>query len=90
MVLDLKVRKCYYLTMSEDQLISKLTSKSQTVVPRAVRRKLGLKPGDRIRYHVRGEQVMIERVALSSASDDPFIAFGEWASEADDDAFNNL
>jgi len=76
--------------MQDDQLISKLTSKSQTVVPQAVRRQLGLKPGDRIRYRVRGRRAMIEKVSLSNPKDDPFLAFDEWASEADDKAFRDL
>jgi antitoxin PrlF len=76
--------------MSETQLISKLTSKSQTVVPRAVRRQLGLKPGDHIRYRVKGRKAVIERVAKGTPLDDPFIAFDEWASDQDDSAFQNL
>jgi antitoxin PrlF len=77
--------------MTDDQLISKLTSKSQTVVPQAVRKQLGLKPGDRIRYRVKGKRALIEKVNLSSTSkDDPFIAFDEWASEADDRAYRDL
>jgi antitoxin PrlF len=77
--------------MSDNQMTSKLTSKSQTVVPRAIRRKLGLRPGDRIRYRMRGRQVMIEKVIMSDSNkDDPFIAFDEWASEADDKAYADL
>ena len=76
--------------MAEEELISKLTSKSQTVVPHAIRRKLGLKPGDRIRYRMRGKRVIIEKAVLSGPKDDPFIAFDEWASEADEKAYSNL
>jgi len=76
--------------MLDHQLISKLTSKSQAVVPSAVRKQLGLRPGDRIRYRMQGKQVMIEKVTLSGPKDDPFIAFDEWASAADDKAFSEL
>jgi antitoxin PrlF len=75
--------------MSDDTLTSKLTSKSQAVIPRAVRRQLGLRPGDRIRYRMRGKQVFIEK-AKSGPQDDPFVAFDEWASAADDKAYADL
>lgn len=76
--------------MLDHQLIAKLTSKSQAVIPSAVRKQLGLRPGDRIRYRMQGKQVMIEKVTLSGPKDDPFIAFDEWASVADDQAFAEL
>lgn len=70
--------------------VSKLTSKSQTVIPKAVREKLGLKPGDLVRYVFEGKRVVIERAPTSSIEDDPFATFTEWASEADDEAFRSL
>ena len=76
--------------METESLTSKLTSKSQAVIPRAIRRKLGIEPGDRIRYRLRGEQVVIEKVTTPNSKDDPFIAFDEWASAADDKAFTDL
>ena len=76
--------------MSEADLISKLTSKSQTVVPRDVRKQLGLKPGDRIRYRMRGRNVTIEKVSLSPFEGDPFGAFDEWTSAADEKAYADL
>jgi antitoxin PrlF len=68
---------------------SKLTSKAQTVVPKAVRERLGLKPGDAVRYVFEGDRVLIER-ARTEAEDDPFAAFTEWAGEADDKAYSSL
>ncbi len=38
---------------------STLTSKGQTTVPKEVREALGLKPGDKIRYLVVGDEVRI-------------------------------
>lgn len=76
--------------MGDTQLISKLTSKSQTVVPRAVRQRLGLNPGDHIRYRMTGRNVVLERLAPAGISDDPFFAFDEWASDKDDRAFKDL
>lgn len=77
----------YILTMNAP--ISKLTSKAQTVIPKAVREKLGLKPGDLVRYVFEGERVVIER-ATGEGDDDPFATFSEWASEADEAAYRTL
>ena len=68
---------------------SKVTSKSQTVIPREVREKLGLKPGDRLRYSITDKGVVIDR-ALTQTEDDPFAVFSEWSSEADEKAYGKL
>lgn len=67
---------------------SKLSVKSQTVIPKEIRKRLGLKPGDTIRYRLEGETIEIERA--TGAADDPFAAFTEWASEADEKAYGGL
>lgn len=67
---------------------SKITSKSQTVIPREVRAKLGLKPGDRLRYVITDTSVMIERA--NGLEEDPFAVFTEWGSAADDEAYGKL
>ena len=36
-----------------------LTSKGQTTIPKAVRQRLGLKPGDRILYVIEGGEVIL-------------------------------
>ncbi|MCW5723332.1 MAG: type II toxin-antitoxin system PrlF family antitoxin [Maricaulaceae bacterium] len=68
-------------------LFSKVSVKSQTVIPREVRERLGLKPGDRIRYRVTEGSVIIER---ADPADDPFAAFSEWSSEADERGYAGL
>jgi len=68
---------------------SKLSSKAQTVVPREIRRRLGLQPGDTLRYRVTDAGVMIEK-ARSGVEDDPFATFVEWSSPEDDAAFADL
>jgi antitoxin PrlF len=70
-------------------IYSKITSKSQTVVPREVREKLGLKPGDRLAYALTDKGVIIKK-AKADAENDPFAVFNEWASEADDKAYADL
>lgn len=69
--------------------VSKLTSRAQTVIPKAVREKLGLKPGDLVRYRIEGGRVVLER-ATPEVEDDPFAVFTEWGGEADDEAFRSL
>ena len=68
---------------------SKVTSKSQTVIPREVREKLGLKPGDRVRYSTTDRGVIIDK-AVAQIEDDPFTVFSEWSSEADEKAYVKL
>ncbi len=70
-------------------ITSKLTSKSQTTIPQAIRIALKLREGDELLYSLETEgRVVISRVP--SAGDDPFAAFDEWDSEADRKAYANL
>lgn len=70
------------------RLTSKVSSKAQTVIPREVRERLGLKPGDLLAYRYTKSGVVIEKCA--SVEDDPFAAFTEWASPEDDEAYSDL
>jgi antitoxin PrlF len=67
---------------------SKVSVKSQTVLPRAVRTKLGIKPGDTLRYRLTDEGVLIDKAPADA--DDPFATFSEWSSEADEKAYAKL
>jgi antitoxin PrlF len=67
---------------------SKISVKSQTVLPPAVRTKLGVKPGDTLRYRLTDQGVLIDKA--SSEADDPFTTFSEWSSEADEKAYGKL
>jgi antitoxin PrlF len=69
--------------------VSRITSKSQTVIPKAVRDRLGLKPGDLVRYVIQGKRISIER-ARTAMDANPFATFDEWASDADENAYNGL
>ena len=68
---------------------SKVSVKSQTVIPREVRERLALKPGDRLRYRVTEKGVLLDK-APANEVDDPFVAFSEWSSEADEKAYGGL
>lgn len=68
---------------------SKLSVKSQTVLPREVRERLRVGPGDRLRYVIDANGVHLEKAA-GREEDDPFATFTEWASEADEEAYGDL
>jgi antitoxin PrlF len=71
---------------------SKLTAKSQTTVPKAVRTALRLAPGDAIAYDVEGDTVTLHKVerldlAYLSALRG---TLSEWESAEDAAAFDDL
>ncbi len=68
---------------------SKVSVKSQTVIPRGIRDLLDLKPGDTLRYRVTDDGVLLDK-APTTEVDDPFAAFSEWSSEADEKAYGDL
>ena len=70
-------------------ITSKLTSKAQTTIPQSVRAALHLKAGDEIAYAIEGGRVVLTR-APGESGEDPFAAFGEWASDADRRAYDGL
>jgi antitoxin PrlF len=70
-------------------VFSKVSVKSRTVLPREVRERLGLRPGDRLRYVFDAGGVRIEKEA-PRAEEDPFVAFSEWSSEADEAAYGDV
>jgi antitoxin PrlF len=71
-------------------ITSRLTSKAQTTIPQAVRTALGLRPGDSIAYQIEDGRAVLTRFSLNAESDDPFGAFSEWSSTADERAYGKL
>ncbi len=73
---------------------AKVSSKAQTVLPKIVREKLGVKPGDTIRYRETDHGFVVEKVEDLELSDDwggdPFAAFTEWATPEEDEAWKDL
>ena len=67
----------------------KVSVKSQTVLPQEVRERLRISPGDRLLYIIDEDGVRIEKGSAAEEGD-PFNAFTEWASEADDEAYADL
>lgn len=71
-----------------NKITSKITSKSQTVIPRDIREELDLKPGDHLRYRITEQGILIDKAP--NTEDDPFAVFSEWSSAEDEKAFQNL
>ncbi len=69
-------------------IYSKITTKAQTVIPKEVRKRLRLRPGDMIHYKFTETGVEIEKA--SQGKDDPFATFTEWTSDADERAYGKL
>ena len=76
-------------TSRQSAAFSKVSVKSQTVIPREVRQQLGLKPGDTLRYRVTDAGVLLDKAPASEA-DDPFATFSEWSNAADEKAYGSL
>lgn len=75
------------------RLISRITSKGQITIPKAVRAALGLQDGDLVSFAVDGDQAMLRRIAQQPETG-PAGTVGtdltEWASPADEDAYRDL
>lgn len=66
---------------------ARITSKSQLVLPKEVRKRLDVGPGDTLEFRIDAKGVHIEKAVHQ---DDPFATFDEWASAADDEAYRDL
>lgn len=74
-------------------ITSKISSKAQTVIPREVREKLGVKPGDTLRYRYTEAGVVIERKPENDDEAWPAFdpeTFWEWGTAEDEEAFAHL
>lgn len=75
------------------RLISRITSKGQITIPKAVRSALGLGDGDLVSFALEDEQAVLRKIVQQ-----PEVAIGgsvgtdlaEWASPADEDAYRDL
>ena len=71
------------------RVTSRLSSRSQTVIPKPIRERLGIGPGDLIAFEERAGEIVI-RPVRASAGEDPFATFTEWSGEADEEAYAGL
>lgn len=74
--------------MPSNLVRSRLGVKSQTVLPKAVREALDLRPGDEVGYVIEGGRV--ELVKVRRGEENPFACFTEWTSEADSKGYASL
>ena len=70
-------------------ITSRLTTKSQTTLPRAVRSALGVSAGDQLAYRIDGDSVVLSKASIRP-TEDPFVTFTEWNGDADRKAYADL
>ncbi|MBI2585735.1 MAG: type II toxin-antitoxin system PrlF family antitoxin [Rhodospirillales bacterium] len=70
-------------------ITSRITSKAQTTVPKAVREALRVRAGDALAYSIERGRVIVTK-AGGAPADDPFAVFDEWNSENDRRAYKDL
>ncbi|MBV9841580.1 MAG: type II toxin-antitoxin system PrlF family antitoxin [Sphingomonadaceae bacterium] len=71
-------------------ILSRITSKAQTTIPKAVRAALGLKEGDELAYEIDGDRVIVTRADARDPFVNNFSTFTEWAEEADCRAYDGF
>ena len=74
------------------QQLSRVTSKFQATIPLAIRRKLGLKPGDAVVFEIENDIVTVRR---ATALDREYVkavegTLTEWLSKEDEEAYREL
>jgi AbrB family looped-hinge helix DNA binding protein len=71
---------------------SRLSSKSQITLPKEVRERAGLAPGDYVTYELRDDTIVLRKVDPFDAAFHRALegALEEWASPQDDEVFGDL
>ena len=74
------------------QQISKVASKFQATIPLAVRRKLGLKPGDAVVFEIENDSVRVRRATVLDREYAMALegTLTEWLSREDEEAYRGL
>jgi antitoxin PrlF len=75
--------------MTRLEAIARLSSKSQVAIPKPVRDRMGVGPGDLIVFEVRNGKVVVRR-APRAVTDIPLAMFTEWSGPADSEAYNEF
>lgn len=61
---------------------SKMSSKAQVVIPANFRKKLGLKPGDTLRFSIAGDKLVAKKVDVNKLFDKYFGSMkGAWGND---------
>ena len=66
-------------------IVSRIGVRHQTVVPKAVRQILQLKPGDELAYVIEDGRIALRKSARGA--DNPFACFDEWSGPEDSKAY---
>jgi len=61
----------------------RITAKSQTTVPLAVRRALGIGPGDAVNWEIDDGKAVFTRAKLEDPFESTLAPFTEWADDID-------
>ncbi len=75
------------------RLISRITSKGQITIPKAVRSALGLADGDLVAFVLEDDQAVLRKIAQqpeTAAGGSVGTDLTEWTSPADEDAYRDL
>jgi len=75
------------------RLISRITTKGQITIPKAVRSALGLADGDLVSFALEDDQATLRKIAQqpeATAAGAVGTELTEWASPADEDAYRDL
>jgi AbrB family looped-hinge helix DNA binding protein len=72
--------------------LGKVTSKGQTTIPKAIREKCGIRPGDVLAFEVEGERVVLRKVRSEDADYLRGLeeTLEEWLSPEDEAAYRDL
>jgi bifunctional DNA-binding transcriptional regulator/antitoxin component of YhaV-PrlF toxin-antitoxin module len=68
---------------------SKVSVKSQTVIPLKLRQQFGLKSGHTLRYRATDAGLLLD-TAPANETHNPFATFSEWSNEVDEKAYGRL
>jgi antitoxin PrlF len=71
---------------------SRLTSKSQTTIPKRIRDRLRLKPGDFVKYEIEDNRIILTKAAAIDVTHLAQIekTLSEWDTPEDSAAYDNL
>lgn len=75
--------------MKNASVVARIGPRSQMVIPKKVRERLGVGPGDMVQFRVTAKGVSVERLTVAGDID-PFAAFDEWSGDADSRAYADL
>lgn len=74
--------------MTRLRTAARLSTGARVVIPKAIRDRMGIGPGDTILFEVRDGEGVVRRVPLAVGN--PFALFTEWSGPADAEAYEDF